>query len=365
MSPRRAHRRARRRSSARPVVLIVAAAVVLALIIGGLTQVSRQSQRYDAGANRTLAAQGAIVADESNATARDVRTFVADLPSQSRQVLQADLDSAVDQTADQSSSASVTHVDSAPSTLTTEFADVFTERARAVVALRAAVDGMLGLRPVPAAGGAAASSVPVTSSTPTLSATQASNRIAAAGALLTRSDALYRSVRRALAAADGHGRLPTSVWVSDPQDWQAGTVAANVDLIATSSSLLATHYLVIRTIRYDPAPLPTPPGTAANVAVISPVSHFGVSVVLANEGTVAEPQATVHVSLVDQKTTATQTRSVRSGLALGSSVALPEVHFAVKPGNTYVLDVAVVLPPGQTNTIGTATQQTLEIAPAT
>ena len=68
MSPRRPRRRARRRSPARPVILLVAAVVVLVLLVGGLTQVSRQSQGYDANSNRSLAAQGAVLAEQSNAT---------------------------------------------------------------------------------------------------------------------------------------------------------------------------------------------------------------------------------------------------------------------------------------------------------
>ena len=85
------------------------------------------------------------------------------------------------------------------------------------------------------AGSPDALATTVASSSPTLSAGQASNRIAAAGALLRRADAQYDMCRRSLAAAVGHGRLPASVWVSDPQDWQVGTVAATVDLMATSA----------------------------------------------------------------------------------------------------------------------------------
>ena len=85
MSPRRPRRRARRRSSARPVILLVAAVIVLAFVVGGLTQVSRQSQGYDANSDRTLAAQGTVVADQSNATSADgaqgrQRPAVADPP---------------------------------------------------------------------------------------------------------------------------------------------------------------------------------------------------------------------------------------------------------------------------------------------
>ena len=98
MSPRRPRRRARRRSPARPVILLVAAAIVLALVIGGLTQVSRQSQGYDANSNRSLAAQGTVLAEQSNATSSQVRTLLNGLSGQTRQGLQAGLDGAVQQT---------------------------------------------------------------------------------------------------------------------------------------------------------------------------------------------------------------------------------------------------------------------------
>ena len=73
--------------------------------MGGLTQVSRQSQGYDANSDRTLAAQGTVAADQSNATSATVRKVVNDLPSQTRQGLQAALDGAVQQTADEAARA--------------------------------------------------------------------------------------------------------------------------------------------------------------------------------------------------------------------------------------------------------------------
>src|SRR5271167_449400 len=101
MPPRRPRRRARRRSPARPVTLLIAVVVVLAILVGGLTQVSRQSQGYDANSDRSLVAQGTVVADQSNATSVTVRRFVNDLQSETRQGLQAALDSAVQQTGDE------------------------------------------------------------------------------------------------------------------------------------------------------------------------------------------------------------------------------------------------------------------------
>jgi hypothetical protein len=342
--------------------------VVLALLVGGLTQVSRQSQGYDATSNGSLAAQGAVVAGQSNATASDVRSLVNNLQGQTRQTIQGRLDGAVQQTAGQAARAELA-ADSSPSgSAGAEFSAVFTERARAVAELRTAIDGFLGMQPTSTVDAPATGSLASTSTTTpaaTVSAAQATSQIAAASALLTRSDRLYRSVQRSLAAATGHARLPRSVWVTDPQLWQAGNVATQVDLMATSPTLAATHYLLLRTVRLDPPALPTPPGASASVSAISPTTQIGVTTVLANEGSADEPHASVRFSLANQASGATATRVESAALTLGASVTLPTVSFPVKPGSAYMLTVAVILPPGQAATANTVLQQALQVAPAT
>jgi hypothetical protein len=365
MPPRRPRRRARRRSPARPVTLLIAAVVVLAILVGGLTQVSRQSQGYDANSDRTLAAQGTLAADQSNAISVTVRRIVNDLPSQTRQGLQASLDSAVQQTADEATRAHLAAGATALGTVATQFSDVFAERAQAVAQLRAAVYGYLGMQPIAPADAPPGGATPTSSGTALLSATQAANRIAAAGALLARSDALYRSVQRSLLVADGHGKLPPSVWVTHPQVWQVGSVAAQVDLVATSATLAATHYVVLRTIRLTPPALPTPQGTPASVSVISPTSRIAVTVVVANQGSSNEPHVSVRFSLADQTSGATTSQVRTTSLPLSASVRLPDVIMRVKPSTAYLLTVQVVPPAGQTLLAGTAIQQPLQIAPGT
>jgi hypothetical protein len=365
MPLRRPRRRARRRSPAGPVILVVAAVIVLALIVGGLTQVSRQSQRYDANADRSLAAQGTVVADQSNATSATVRQVVNDLQTQTRQGLQSTLDSAVQQTADQSSRADLAAGATPLGPVATQLTAVFAERAESMRQLRAAVDGYLGMQPIPPADAPSEATASDPDRAALLSAAQATNRIAAAGALLARSDALYRSVRHSLAVHTGHGRLPPSVWVTHPQVWQLGSVAAQVDLLATSPTLAATHDVVLRTLRLSPPALPTPQGASAAVSVLSPTSQIGVSVVLANQGSSDESHVSVRFSLADQTTGASTTQVRATSLALGASVTLPTVTMRVKSSTTYVLTVQVVPPAGQTLTAGTATQQQLQVAPAT
>ena len=342
--------------------------VVLAVLVGGLTQVSRQSQGYDATSNDSLAAQGAVVANQSNATASEVRTLVNNLQDQTRQTIQGGLDDAVQQTAGQAARAELA-ADSSPSaSFGAEFSTVFTERARSVTELRTAIDGFLGMRPIPTAGAPGTgllASAPTTSPAASISAAQATSQIAAAGALLARSDTLYRSVQRSLATATGHARLPRSVWVTNPQLWQAGNVATQVDLMATSPTLASTHYLLLRTVRLDPPALPTPPGAPATVSAISPTTQIGVTAVLANEGSANEPHASVRFSMANQASGATATRVESAALTLGASVTLPTVRFSVKPGTSYTLAVAVILPSGQAATANTVLQQALQVAPAT
>ena len=135
--------------------------------------------------------------------------------------------------------------------------------------------------------------------------------------------------------------------------------------MATSPTLAATHDVVLRTVRLDPPALPTPQGTSANVSVLSPSQQVSVNVVVANQGSVEEPQVVVRDTLADQTTGASVTQSQKTALALDASVALPSATFSVKPGTAYVLTVQVIPPAGQTQTVGTALQQALQIAPAT
>jgi hypothetical protein len=139
MSPRRPRRRARRRSPARPVILLLAALIVLALLIGGLAKVSRQSQGYDAASDRSLAAQGAVVVEQSDATAAQLRALMSGLSTQTHQGLQLGLDTAVQQTATESARADLTARSTALGAVGADFATVFADRAQSMSELRAAV----------------------------------------------------------------------------------------------------------------------------------------------------------------------------------------------------------------------------------
>ena len=179
------------------------------------------------------------------------------------------------------------------------------------------------------------------------------------------SDRLYARARAAFASGAGHARLPASVWIVDRTQWQPGFVAAQVDLMATSPTLAASHSLVVRTVRLDPPVLPDSPGAAAGTAVVSPTSQLGVSAVVANQGSVAEPHALVHITLAEATSGPSTTRTWSGVVPLGGSVALPTSVFAVKPGTSYVLTVSAASPAGGTGSAASTYQATLRVAPGT
>ena len=67
---------------------------------------SRQSQGYDAASDRSLADQGAVVVEQSDATAAQLRALMSGLSTQTHQGLQLGLDTAVQQTATESARSS-------------------------------------------------------------------------------------------------------------------------------------------------------------------------------------------------------------------------------------------------------------------
>jgi hypothetical protein len=362
MSPLVAHRRSRRRSWSGKTVVLVCGLVVVALLVGGITQIGRQSGPFDASVNRSFAVQGAIVVGQSNATAVSVRHLMQTMQNKDRRPLQAELDALSAQAEQEAARSSALVVSSSSGDVQGRFAAVFADRAEAVNEVRAAVDGLLGLHPFPVAGAPGSGALPVT---PTLlSSTVATDRIAGAGRLLSRADTEYRAVRASLATLPGHARLPASKWVTSANAWQLGAVATQVDLVAASSSLAATHQLVIRAVRLSPPALPPPGGVATpTVSALAPTTRVTLSVVLSNLGSVDEPHASVQFTLAPQPTGAARTMTRTAPLAAAASVTLAPVSFAVRPGHNYTLTVAVIVPPGQTDVTGAALTETLQIAP--
>ena len=364
MLPLRTRRRPRRRSRFGKVILAVLLVVVVAFVVGGITQIGRQSGPYYASVNRSFAVQGAVVADDSNITGSSVRRLIKDIPTLDRQSLQAELDTFTAQAAAQAAAAQVLATPSSPGGAQGKFAAVFADRAKVVSELRAAVDGLFGMHPLAVAG--AATSTKTGAATPTLlSATQATNRIAAAGRLLAGADRSYQSARRTLARLPGHARLPASKWTSGADIWGIGAVTAQVNLWATSPALAVTHRLVLSVVQIAPPALPSPSGVATpGSSVLAPTSRIQLSVVLTNLGSVDEPHAKVQFALTPQPTGAAVTLKRGAAVRAGGSVSLSPASFSVKPGLSYQLTVAIVLTAGQADTTGTSQTEIIQIAPS-
>ncbi len=270
MSPRRPRRRARRRSPAGPVILLIAAVVVLVLIVGGLTQVSRQSQGYDANSNRSLGGSGrrrgrAVQRHVVGGAQPDERPAGADPPGP-----QNALDSVVQQTADESARADVAAGSNPLGSVAGQFATVFAERAQSVADLRAAVDGFLGMQPIPVAGSPAATERPLPRRPPCCPPPRrrtASLRLVRCSPVRTRSTARCGDLSRPPPARAGFPR-PSGSPTRRCGNWAAWPPRSTSSPPRPHWSV--THDVVLRTVRLNPPALPTPQGVSASVSVLSP-----------------------------------------------------------------------------------------------
>jgi hypothetical protein len=362
MSPLITHRRSRRRSRARRLVVSLCVLVVAAVLIGGVARIGPRSGPFRASVNRSFGAQGAVLVDLSNATGASLRRLMGAMQDQDRQTLQAGLDDVTAQAGDQAARAATL---ANGGSVEGQFATVLADRAQSADEVRAAIDGLLGLHPLPVAGAPAVTAT-VGAATPTLlSSTEATDRIVAAGRLLTRADGSYQVVRRSLATSAGHARLPASRWITTPSMWQSGALATLVDLVDASTTLAATPQLGLSVVQVTPPAVPSPTGVATpGVSVLSPTTTVVLNVVLTNNGTVDEPHASVTFTLARLPTGATTTARRTASVLAARSVSLAPVTFAVKPGNSYQLTVAIAVPAGQTVTAGTSFVEGLQISPS-
>jgi len=365
MSPLSTHRRARRRSRTRRLTFLGCLLVLLALLLGGITQIGRQSGPFYTSVNRSFSTQAASVVQQSNVTGTSLRRLMTTMPDRDRLTLQAELDALTAQADQQAANADGLTSPVSPGGIQAQFAAVFSERDQAVRSYRAALDGFLGMHPLPIAG-APRATVAAIRTPAVLSSTQATNRIVAAGTALHRSDSDYRSLRRSFTRLTGHPRLPTSRWITDPSAWQAGPVANQLALVQASASLAATHRLVLRVVTVTPPALPPANGVATpSLSVLSPTRKIGLQVVVSNLGSVDEPHASVQYVLTPQPSGAAVTVKRTATIEAAGSASLAPVSFPVKPGASYQLTVAVVLPAGQTDPSGSSLSEVLQIAPGT
>ncbi|HEX3946415.1 MAG TPA: hypothetical protein VHW47_01865 [Acidimicrobiales bacterium] len=356
--------RRRRRRSVMPTLLVaLAVAILLGLLIGGAFRVGRASGPYREEVNRSYVAQGVSLVEQSNRAGNQLALLMARMPRLHRRALQEELDSLASATIRVADTGAALAPPTPSSDLARQFSGVMADRARAVVDLRSAVDGLLGMVPLPVVGAptttTTAPSVPAGSTL--LSAGQAAADLTRAGSLLQAADRGYAAVRRQFRAAPGRAALPPSVWVRRPQRWSAGTVQTLVGQVGSSATLVPHHLVVLLTngIRLSPPAVPPGPSSPPGTSTVTPTHALSVTAVVANQGDVDEPKVTVSAQLQGGGT-----RSRVITLVAGRSVAVVLPPLRVTPGDTYTLTVAVTPPAAQTDRSRTTRSYTVRVAPS-
>jgi hypothetical protein len=140
-----------------------------------------------------------------------------------------------------------------------------------------------------------------------------------------------------------------------------------VDQLHATPDLQNFHRLAIlpQAINLVPGVVPPVGGSTPGVAVIPPTSTLAVSVVVANQGNVAEPNQTVTAQLIPSGNGRPVQASQQVSIAAQASMTVVFAHLRVQPGSQYDLKLAVSIPPGQTVTSSTSYSITIAVAPPT
>lgn len=347
----------------------VAGAVVVAALVGGALKIGRASGAYWRDIDRSYAAQVGVAAVGSNRLGSELARLLPRMQGETRTRLQLALDTAV-RTADAQAAAAATASQPSPyGSVGVEVATAFADRARAVADVRKAVDGLLQMGPLPVVGapgtgGAAAGLPPVP---PAMPPAAAATELATAGNLLERADAGYAAARRVLRVAPGHAALPESRWVVHPRTWQLAGAQAIVTALAGSAHLAPVQRLALLTqaVALTPSPVPPAPGAPAGTAVLPPTHRLSVTVVVADEGNVADRHVVVHAAArrdgSSGRTTSSHTATV--AVAPGGSVALEVPALPVTPGGSYTVTLTLAAPAGEVADAATTFSFSVAVAP--
>jgi hypothetical protein len=364
MSP--LERRRRRRPTGPIVVIGLAVALALALLVGGILKVRTGSGPYRRDIDRSYAEQGSALIRASNADGSTLTSLMGDMPGLGRTPLRVDLDTLVRSTARTAAAAAALSPPAPSGGLARGFTAVLEDRAEAAADVRAAVDGLLGMTPLPTPDAPPGGSPGADSGRPTLTSGQAAIDIVAVGTLLIRADRAYATVRHQFRRAPGSASLPASVWVTDPQRWAPGPVETLVGQVASSSTLSTVVRVVLlpHTVRITPAAVPPVPGSATGVSLIPPTHAVSISVVVANQGNVTADGIVVSAQVVPRGGGVTRAASSTVDVVAGTSVTVTLPGLPVAPGQTYDLGLALTPPSDQTDRSGITETYVIRIGAA-
>jgi hypothetical protein len=357
---RRRRRRRIPRWNASAVAGALVGALVLAVLVGGALKVPSQSVGYERAIDRSYAAQGRLLSEQSNRLDEEYHKLLAAMAGDDRMTLEEALDTLVRSTALLARAAGTAASPAPSGGAGADVSAAMTARADAMRTLRAAVDGLLGMAPLPIVGAAGPSSR--ASARRRISAAGAAAELAKVGTLLARSDRMYAAGRRALRAGPGHARLPSSVWSGGTPAWTSSTALSEVDALTGSPTLAAVHRveLVTEALALTPAPVPSSaPASSPGVLVVPPTGRIGVGLVVANDGNVAERKIAVRATVTREGGVPHPGRARRVALTAGSSVSVTLPPIRVVPGKTYT--IAVSVDPPVPNERGTQTSDTISV----
>ncbi|HEX4217365.1 MAG TPA: hypothetical protein VHZ02_03295, partial [Acidimicrobiales bacterium] len=375
------------------VVAVVIVVIIGVVVIGSLAEINAQSSPFRTMVNRSFGALASPVVNSSTQTGRELASTIkgAAGPSSSRASLQQMLDQVVTEATTQSDNAADLVPPAAVGSLDQQLVAVFAERATAATAMRTTIDGLLGMVPLPVAGAPVSLSAPPQQAPP-LTTAQAVAALSSVGTTISKADADYAAVRRALARAPGPVRLPRSSWVtgsSATAPLGPTQLAAAPPALAASSALAQVNQLLISAMGLSPpavgsvgtvgdnCPNPISRPAAAPATVLPPIRRLSAQVTVTNCGNVNEKGIVVSMSVQlapgsppPASTTSSTSRSTttsppttasaspssaRRTIALtpGRSTSLTLGPLAVAHGGQYVVTVSVTTPSGQTSPAGT------------
>lgn len=377
-------------------MLALVVAVIISLAIGSLIEISAQSGQYRAATDSGYGAMAAKLVTASNQTGSQLASLMDGapqlvnhpIPFRARAILQQGLDEAVTTTSAEASRAEALEPPPPTAGVGSQLTMVMSDRASATLALRSNIDQMLGMTPLPVAGGPRASSLPA----PTLliSPGQAATGMTAAGVLFQHADDEYRSLLARIHTQRLPVRLPPSVWVPTPvatAPLGPARLGAAAALLDGSAALRPFHQLIITAVGLDPAPVasggpqtsipgctaPQSRTTAGAPMVMPPTSSLAATVTVTNCGTVVEPVValTGTLALADPPGTPPPPAGAGGGvsqaqasLQAGSSTALSLRRMAVASGHTYTFSFTIAIPVSQqaNNPDGSTQQLLLQIS---
>ncbi len=257
--------------------------MTLALVIGSVAEIHAQSADYRTSIDTGYGALASRVVDASNQTGGQLASLMdtaATLPNSAvpvpakneiqqgvdpavassfsaRNEIQQGLDQAVASTSEQASQADALVPPDPTGSVSTQFTSVMSERARATSDLRTAIDGLLGMAPLPLAG---APSEPTTQApSALLPIPKAAAAMSAAGLLFQRADGDYRQLVAYVRRQHIPVHLPKSVWVPSPAaDAPLSPVrlGASAAALSASPALYPFHQLVITAAGLNPPAVP-------------------------------------------------------------------------------------------------------------